>query len=534
MATNKWASTVSRVVYGMWVTTNTGTETDALSENADGTVPTETATTANYVYKLTDSSSAFNVYSVTTPSIPANEALVGVYPYLQIVRHATSGTTMNFGGGVYFQSTSGGAWYSMSSTYWSGVQYASRVWKSGTAAWPYSVNPNAYYTNPGGAPDAQNLAVMISDKVIHIGATDNRTRFHEAGLVFQYRSIPAVTSFAATAGSLANATFPTFTWTYADTDDGNDSQVGFIVNTYLTTPSSSDNRLHGSGTVGSTAATYTIPSGTGFTPTPGVSYTSFIRTYKFSGATYVWSDWDSATWTLSSTPPNPPTVTASYDSTDNEVDLTVTTGHNMLSYQNSSAEDSGSVGDWASASNITAVTNQSTPTPPTGGGSRVLRFTPSGAVTILAICNQTHSVAAGSSYYLRADLRGDRLHHLRVRVRARDRVVDVVHRDGDSTGHSGHRQHGHRVPEPVLNHRLPVRRQDPGVRVEPGVERGHRRGHRPHLAAVHRPVRVDRRAQRHRHQPVVGPVLRQGHATPGNDRLLPGDVVGDVRHGLLG
>lgn len=403
MATNKWAAPYrNQVGGGAFGTGGGGNVYDAISENADGTVPTETATTTNYAVNPF-SAGNWALFEVVTPSIPANEALVGVYPYLQVVRADAGATSANYSGGIYFQS---GGWYSVSTTTWTTI-HSARTWKSGTVAWPYSVSPSAYSTNPGGAPTAQNSAVFFQDSV---SVSANKTRFHEVGLVFQYRSIPTMSSFTATALSLATATFPTFTWSYADTDDGNSSQAGFLIKTYLTssaptTPTSGDGALHQEAVV-SPDATYTIPSGTGFTPIPGTSYKTFIRTYKTVNGKEVYAAWTSATWTLSSVPPNPPTVTASYDSTDNEVDVTVATGHNLLSYQNSSGEDSGSTGDWASASNITAVTTQTTPTPPTDGGSRVYRFTPSGAVTILAICNQIISVAAGANYYLRADLRG--------------------------------------------------------------------------------------------------------------------------------
>jgi hypothetical protein len=247
-------------------------------------------------------------------------------------------------------------------------------------------------TAPDGTAWSQTKIDDLVVRFIDYGAGGDRAQIIEVYVDVVTTSKPTVTVTAPT-GTQTDTSFPTVTWTYADTD--NAPQTAFRVKVFTAA------QYNASGFLPETS-TATVDSQEIISSDPGytlgtdlanaTTYRAYVKVAKTVNDVYYFSDWAFSGFSLSLDAPGVPILSASFNGTTRSVSLTIQGTTNLLTANEASIESS--AGGWVSDSNTTVART----TGQFNDGAASLSFTANSAANMVVRLAGTYNVLAGQSY----------------------------------------------------------------------------------------------------------------------------------------
>jgi hypothetical protein len=193
------------------------------------------------------------------------------------------------------------------------------------------------------APNGQAWTQTLIDNLV-VKFTDNATASGDRGeLVALFIDVETTTqptvTVTAPSGTITDTTFPSVTWTYADTDG--DPQSAYEIKVF-------DSTTYGAGTFNPNTSTPTVQTGvvassnTGQTLeadlADGTTFRAYVRVAQLLNGANYFSEWAFSQFTIDVDAPATPTITAFYDSDIEAVTLSIFGRTNVLSPNQSSLE----------------------------------------------------------------------------------------------------------------------------------------------------------------------------------------------------
>lgn len=194
-------------------------------------------------------------------------------------------------------------------------------------------------TSPNGAVWSQtyldNLVVKFTDGAV---LSADRAQLYEVYVDVVTTTKPTVNVDAPT-GTVTNTSFPSVTWTYADSEG--DAQAAYEIKIF-------DSDTYTNPSFSITSSTPKVE--TGIIPSSNngqtlevdlannATYRAYVRVAQLAGATYFWSDWDYSEFSLTIDAPAEPAVSAFYESQEKAIAITIYGRTNMLTANQASFE----------------------------------------------------------------------------------------------------------------------------------------------------------------------------------------------------
>lgn len=140
-------------------------------------------------------------------------------------------------------------------------------------------------------------------------------------------------------------------------------------------------------------------------PLPNGTYRVYARAYSHSNyqdaGQALQGPWDYNQFTLAFDPPGQPVMSATYDSANNRVDLTVNGRRNVLTEQDGSLETVGSSGTWVADTNASSIARVTTDA---ASGTASLQWSATGAADT-AVRTGVYAVAPSTAYRAVCDIK---------------------------------------------------------------------------------------------------------------------------------
>jgi hypothetical protein len=257
-------------------------------------------------------------------------------------------------------------------------------------------------TAPNGANWTQtlidNLVVKFTDNAI---ASGDRANLYELFLDVVTTGQPTVTVNAPT-GTITDTTFPSVTWTYADTDG--DEQNAYEIKVF-------DSSTYSGGSFSPDTSTPTVATGIVASSNngqtleadlaDGTTYRAYVRVaHLVNGANY-FSDWAYSQFTIDVDAPATPLITAFYDTNIGAVTVTVFGRTNVLSANQASLETN--TAGWGAVTNCAIA--RSTSQASTGTASLELTASSAGDMVVSTTTATKFAVSANQKFSAIADFR---------------------------------------------------------------------------------------------------------------------------------
>jgi len=341
----------------------------ALSDNADGTFIQKTSTAA--APKIIS-------FDLGTTTLSASETVEYVNIRAKITQGATGRLLASLG-------------YISDRTAKTTI-FSQSIEKRGTvssAVVDYAINLTKA---PDGGAWSQTKIDDLVVRFIDYGATGDRAQILEAFVDVVTASQPTLTITAPT-GVQTDTSFPTVTWTYADTDG--DPQSAFQVKIFTaaqynaaTFDVDTSSATVDSGEIISSDAGYTL----GEDLANATTYRAYVKVGKTVNDRYFFSAWGFIGFSLSLDAPGVPILSASFNETTRSVALTIQGTTNVLTANEASIEST--VGGWTSDSNTTLART----TGQFNDGAASLSLTANSSADMVVRLAGTSTVLAGQSY----------------------------------------------------------------------------------------------------------------------------------------
>jgi hypothetical protein len=270
--------------------------------------------------------------------------------------------------------------------------YSQSIEKRGTvtsAVVDYAINLTKA---PDGGAWTQTKIDDLVVRFIDYGAAGDRAQILEVFVDVVTASQPTLTVSTPT-GAQTDTSFPTVTWSYADSDG--DPQSAFQVKIFTAAQ-------YGASGFDVDTSVATIDSGeiissdTGYTLGEDLANATTYRAYVKVGKTvndrYFFSSWAFSAFSLSLDAPGVPILSASFNETTRSVALTIQGTTNLLTADEASIESTS--GGWASDSNTTVARTSAQ----FNDGANSLSLTANSAANMVVRLAGTSTVLAGQSY----------------------------------------------------------------------------------------------------------------------------------------
>ena len=254
---------------------------------------------------------------------------------------------------------------------------------------------------PDGTAWSQTKVDDLVVRFIDYGAGADRAEILEAYVDVVTTSKPTLT-VTAPSGVQTDTSFPTVTWTYADTD--NEPQTAFHVKVFTAA------QYDASGFDPETS-TATVDSEEIISSDPGytlgedlanaTTYRAYVKVAKTVNDVYFFSDWAFVAFSLSLDAPGVPILSASFSEAQRNVSLTIQGTTNVLTANEASIEST--AGGWANDSNTTVARTTSQ----ANDGTASLSLTANSAANMVVRLAGTYIVLAGQSYAAISAFRAD-------------------------------------------------------------------------------------------------------------------------------
>jgi hypothetical protein len=256
------------------------------------------------------------------------------------------------------------------------------------------------------APNGQAWSQTLIDNLV-VKFTDNATASGDrAGLYELFVDVittaqPSVTVTAPT-GTVTDTTFPSVTWTYADTDG--DPQNAYEIKVF-------DSTTYSAGTFSADTSTPTVQTGVVTSSNDGqtleadladgTTYRAYVRVAQLLNGSNYFSDWAYSQFTIDVDAPATPLITAFYDSNVGAVTLTVFGRTNFLSPNQASLETNTT--GWAAVTNCAIA--RSTAQASVGSASLEITASSSGDAVASTTTATKFAVTANQEFSAIADFK---------------------------------------------------------------------------------------------------------------------------------
>ena len=237
--------------------------------------------------------------------------------------------------------------------------------------------------------------------------TDNATTSADRSSLFElYVDVvttaqPTVT-VTAPSGTITDTTFPSVTWTYADTDG--DPQSAYEIKVF-------DSTTYGSGSFSADTSTPTVETGIVASSNDGqtleadladgTTYRAYVRVAQLVNGANYFSSWAYSQFTIDVDAPATPLLSAFFDSTIGAITVTVFGRTNVLSANQASLETNTT--GWAAVSNCAIA--RSTAQASSGNASLELTASASGDMTASTTTATKFTVTPNQEFSAIADFR---------------------------------------------------------------------------------------------------------------------------------
>jgi hypothetical protein len=259
-------------------------------------------------------------------------------------------------------------------------------------------------TAPNGAEWTQtlldNLVVKFTDNAL---ASGDRSELMALFVDVVTTTQPTVT-VTAPSGTITDTTFPSVTWTYADTDG--DPQSAYEIKIF-------DATTYGGATFSPDTTTPTITTGIVTSENDGqtleadladgTTYRAYVRVAQLLNGSNYFSAWAYSEFTIDVDAPAPPLISAFFDETSKAITITIFGRTNALSANQSSLEVD-TVG-WEASSNCSIA--RSTSQASIGSASLRMTATASGDMTASTTTATKFPVSPNQNFSAIADFRAD-------------------------------------------------------------------------------------------------------------------------------
>jgi hypothetical protein len=243
-----------------------------------------------------------------------------------------------------------------------------------------------------------NLVVKFTDNAT---ASGDRANLYELYLDIITTAQPTVT-VTAPSGTISDTTFPSVTWTYADTDG--DPQSAYEIKVF-------DSTTYGGGSFSADTSTPTVETGIVASTNDGqtleadladgTTYRAYVRVAQLVNGSNYFSDWAYSQFTIDVDAPATPLITAFFDSNEGAVTLTVFGRTNILSPNQASLETNTT--GWAAVTNCAIA--RSTAQASSGSASLQLTASASGDMVASTTTATKFTVTANQEFSAIADFR---------------------------------------------------------------------------------------------------------------------------------
>ena len=243
-----------------------------------------------------------------------------------------------------------------------------------------------------------NLVVKFTDTAT---ASGDRANLYELFIDVVTTNQPSVT-VTAPSGTITDTTFPSITWTYADTDG--DPQSAYEIKVF-------DSTTYGAGTFSPDTSTPTVETGIVTSSNDGqtleadladaTTYRAYVRVAQLLNGSNYFSNWAYSQFTIDVDAPATPLITAFYDSDLGAVTLTVFGRTNVLSANQASLETNTT--GWAAVTNCAIA--RSTAQASTGSASLEITASAAGDVVASTTTATKCTVTANQEFSAIADFR---------------------------------------------------------------------------------------------------------------------------------
>ena len=243
-----------------------------------------------------------------------------------------------------------------------------------------------------------NLVVKFTDN----GTTNgDRSNLYELYVDVVTSAQPTVTVIAPS-GTITDTTFPSVTWTYADTDG--DPQSAYEIKIF-------DSTTYGSGSFSADTSTPTVETGIVASSNDGqtleadladgTTYRAYVRVAQLVNGANYFSSWAYSQFTIDVDAPATPLLSAFFDSTIGAITVTVFGRTNVLSANQASLETNTT--GWAAVSNCAIA--RSTAKASSGSASLELTASASGDMTASTTTATKFTVTPNQKFSAIADFR---------------------------------------------------------------------------------------------------------------------------------
>lgn len=243
-----------------------------------------------------------------------------------------------------------------------------------------------------------NLVVKFTDN----GTTNgDRSNLYELYVDVVTSAQPTVTVIAPS-GTITDTTFPSVTWTYADTDG--DPQSAYEIKIF-------DSTTYGSGSFSADTSTPTVETGIVASSNDGqtleadladgTTYRAYVRVAQLVNGANYFSSWAYSQFTIDVDAPATPLLSAFFDSTIGAITVTVFGRTNVLSANQASLETNTT--GWAAVSNCAIA--RSTAQASSGSASLELTASASGDMTASTTTATKFTVTPNQKFSAIADFR---------------------------------------------------------------------------------------------------------------------------------
>lgn len=350
----------------------------ALSDSSDSTYITRTSTTVPASYEA----------EFGTQTLGANEKV----EYVNLRARMSIGTSGNVGLSLGVITDRNGR----------EVSYSTSFFKINTLALTTVDTALKLTTAPNGAAWTQtlidNLVVKFTDNAITSG---DRAGLYELFIDVVTTARPSVT-VTAPSGTVSDTTFPSVTWTYADTDG--DPQSAYEIKVF-------DSTTYGAGDFSPDTSTPTVQTGVVASTNDGqtleadladgTTYRAYVRVAQLLNGSNYFSDWAYSQFTIDVDAPATPLISAIFDSTVGAVTITVFGRTNVLSANQASLETN--TNGWAAVTNCAIA--RSTAVASTGSASLSLTASAAGDMVASTTVGTKFAVTANQDFAAIADFR---------------------------------------------------------------------------------------------------------------------------------
>lgn len=256
------------------------------------------------------------------------------------------------------------------------------------------------------APSGEAWSQTLIDNLV-VKFTDNATTSGDrAGLYELFVDVVTTTqptvTVTAPSGTITDTTFPSVTWTYADTDG--DPQSAYEIKVF-------DSTTYGAGTFSPDTSTPTVETGIVASTNDGqtleadladgTTYRAYVRVAQLLNGANYFSDWAYSQFTIDVDAPATPLITAFYDENEGSVVVTVFGRTNVLSANQASLE--------TNTTGWTAVTNcaiaRSTAQASVGSASLEMTASSAGDIVASTTTATKFTVTANQEFSATADFR---------------------------------------------------------------------------------------------------------------------------------